>query len=307
MENICEVEGLIKRYGSLTAVDGLSFSIRRGEIFGLLGPNGAGKTTTIGMISGLLKPDIGQIRFHASLAGRQAVGLCPQNIMIWDTLTCFEQLVFIARMYDVPSRIARPRALSLLSAMGLMEKKGRLAKTLSGGMQRRMNLLLAMMHSPELIILDEPQAGLDPQSRVLVRDFIRSLRDKATVLLTTHDMEEADKLSDRVAIIDHGRLLVLDTPQRLKHSANSEHFVTAIPAEKDSGRLDEFLSALQKREMNASVRNAAVVVRCSDAVVGIREVMDAAKAIGFALDDISIRQKSLEDVFIGLTGRGLRE
>ena len=246
---IVTISGLCRRYGKLLAVDDLSLSIRRGEIFGLLGPNGAGKTTTINMLCGLLEPSAGSIAIAASPRWgdpRRAIGYCPQDIMVWETLTCMEQLVLMGRMYKLPGPKAKARAAFLLEAMGLEEKRNRLAKTLSGGMRRRLSIILALVHEPELVVLDEPQAGLDPQSRVLVRDFIRSLGRDRTVILTTHDMEEADRLSDRVAIMDAGKILVVDTPEGLRRAA------------------------------------------------GIEEVVE-------------VRRGTLEEVFIKLTGRGLRE
>ncbi len=220
---ILSAERLTKRYGDVLAVDGLEFEVRRGEIFGLLGPNGAGKTTTIGMICGLIRPDAGRVLVAGRPAGSpdvaRTIGLAPQDSVLWPRLTCLEQLVFVGEMYGVPPSEARRRGVALLDAVGLVGKSDRLARTLSGGMRRRLNLILAMVHDPDILVLDEPEAGLDPQSRVLVREMIRSLarsRGK-TVILTTHDMDEADRLADRVAIIDHGRVLVADTPEALKN------------------------------------------------------------------------------------------
>jgi ABC-2 type transport system ATP-binding protein len=216
------VEGLTKRYGTLLAVDRLNLDVRRGEILGFLGPNGAGKTTTLKMMCGLLRPDEGRVEVNGRplAAGRRgglvSIGVAPQNIVVWEALTCREQLEFMGRMYGIPLALARDRARRLLAVFGLEEKARRLGRTLSGGMQRRLNIALALVHEPEILFLDEPQAGLDPQSRVLVRDYIRSLRGRMTVVVTTHDMEEAEKLSDRVCIIDHGKLLELDTVEGLK-------------------------------------------------------------------------------------------
>jgi ABC-2 type transport system ATP-binding protein len=162
------------------------------------------------MITGLLKPDSGTVEFNLKTNGenskRQRVGLCPQELVLWNNLTCQEQLVFIAEMYNVAPAVARERAKVLLEKIGLAEKSKKLVKTLSGGMQRRMNLVMALMHDPDILILDEPEAGLDPQSRVMVRDFILSLSKTKTVIFTTHNMDEADRLANRIAIMDHGKL-----------------------------------------------------------------------------------------------------
>jgi ABC-2 type transport system ATP-binding protein len=213
---------LTKRYGDLLAVDALSFDVVRGEILGFLGPNGAGKTTSLKMLCGLLRPDAGRVETYGRHAppGRSSVpvsiGVAPQTTATWDALTCFEQLDFMGRMYGLTAAVARRRATELLDVFGLTEKSHKLGRTLSGGMQRRLNIALALVHTPEILFLDEPQAGLDPQSRVLVRDYIRSLAGSMTIVLTTHDMEEAEKLSDRVCIIDRGKLLVLDSVERIK-------------------------------------------------------------------------------------------
>ena len=211
-EIVLRASGLTKRYGDVVAVDDVSFEIRRGEIVGFLGPNGAGKTTTLKMLCGLLRPDAGRI----DIAPPRSIGVSPQFIVIWDALTSFEQLEFMGRMYGLARAAARRRAATLLATFGLQENAHRLGRTLSGGMQRRLNIALALVHEPAIVFLDEPQAGLDPQSRVLVREYIRSLAGRATVVVATHDMEEADKLSDRVCIIDHGRLLAFDTVRAIE-------------------------------------------------------------------------------------------
>ncbi len=221
---VLQARNLTKRYGALTAVQGLSLEVYEGEVFGLLGPNGAGKTTSINMLCGLLKPDSGQVRIQNKIVTngdanvRARVGVCPQEIILWKTLTCLEQMQFIGEMYGIGARSARQRSEKLLTELDLSEKKDEQARTLSGGMQRRLNLAMALVHDPEILVLDEPEAGLDPQSRVLVREYIKSLARNKTIILTTHNMDEADRLADRVAIIDHGLLLTVDTPEALKHT-----------------------------------------------------------------------------------------
>ncbi|HUX39771.1 MAG TPA: ABC transporter ATP-binding protein [Rectinemataceae bacterium] len=309
-EVVLEARGLTKRFGALIAVDNLSFAVRRGEIFALLGPNGAGKTTTINMICGLIKPSSGGLDFAQASGARESrpsIGLCPQDIVVWDTLTCLEQLVFIAQMHDVAPRIARRRAFELLEALGLTDRRDKLAKTLSGGMRRRLNIALGLVHDPSILVLDEPQAGLDPQSRVLVRDYVRALKRDRTIILTTHDMEEADKLADRVAIIDRGRLLVLDTPQGLKQNDGSEEIIELSFEGAEAGGLESLASGLSSRGFELSRSSGQFLVATRDLVAGIVAVMESSAAAGVAIEDLRIRRRSLEDVFMSLTGRGLRE
>ena len=246
-EIVLQTENLTKRYGALVAVQDLSLEIRRGEVFGFLGPNGAGKTTSINMMCGLLKPDSGQVLLNGRPLrdgdSRLQVGVCPQQVVLWERLTCLEQLQFIGQMYGLSAALARQRGRQLLGEMDLVEKANQQARQLSGGMQRRLNLAMALVHDPQIVILDEPEAGLDPQSRVRVREYIRSLAHRKTVILTTHNMDEADRLSDRVAIIDQGRLLVLDTPQALK-TRLGEGDVLELSLNGSPVSLDEIKSAL---------------------------------------------------------------
>ncbi len=310
---VLSVSGLTRRFGETLAVDDLSFEIRRGEVFGLLGPNGAGKTTTLGMICGLLKPDSGEIRVNGvcasgpQLKGMCSFGVCPQNIVVWETLTCREQLMFMGEMYGVKCATARKRADELLDRFGLGEKRSKLAKTLSGGMQRRLNFALALVHDPEIVFLDEPQAGLDPQSRVLVRDYIRDLAGEKTIVLTTHDMEEAEKLSDRVCIIDRGKLLVLDTVQAIKNRLGQGDFFEVELTEGLESRLMPRLSALTDRIETFSIRDGVLQLVSDTAAEWLPRVLEVIRQEGLHLENLRVRKKTLEDVFISLTGRGLRE
>jgi ABC-2 type transport system ATP-binding protein len=307
------VSGLTKRFGDLVAVDGLSLEVRRGEVFGFLGPNGAGKTTTIKMMCGLLRPDAGKVEVNglpvhgSGFKGRRTIGLAPQSIVIWESLTCLEQLVFMGRAYGLSRTESRRRSLDLLEAFGLAEKKDRLGKTLSGGQQRRLNIVLALVHRPEVLFLDEPQAGLDPQSRVLVREYIRSLTGKTTVVLTTHDMEEAEKLSDRVCIIDHGRILVLDTVGAVTAGLGEGDLVEIEMAEDVRTSLLPYLPALERHGARAAVRDKSLTLVTAAAAGILPEILEVIKARGLRLESLRIRRKTLEDVFIRLTGRGLRE
>jgi ABC-2 type transport system ATP-binding protein len=307
---VLRTEGLSKHYGLLAAVTDLSLEVYQGEVFGFLGPNGAGKSTSIQMMCGLLKPDSGRVLIHErpitqNAEMRQRVGVCPQSIVLWSTLTCIEQLVFMGEMYDVPRSVARQRGESLLETMGLSDKRDKLAKTLSGGMQRRLNFVMALVHDPDILVLDEPEAGLDPQSRALVREYIKSLARKKTVILTTHNMDEADRLADRVAIIDHGRLLKLDTPEALK-SQIGEGDVLEITVDGPAPR-QSAVSAVMPFAPRVVVSGDSLVMRGRNLVESLAAILDALRAAGFSPLDVRLRQNSLEDVFLTLTGRRLRE
>jgi ABC-2 type transport system ATP-binding protein len=313
LDVVLEVQGLVKRYGDLVAVDGLSLEVWRGEVFGLLGPNGAGKTTTINIVCGLLDCDEGEVVIdgHSSSdpsgSWRPRLGLCPQDLVIWESLTCLEQLEFVGQLYDVPWRLARHRGLEVLDVLGLGDRRNRLAKTLSGGMQRRLNLALALVHDPDILILDEPQAGLDPQSRILVREYIRSLARNKTVVLTTHDMDEADRLADRIAIIDHGRLLVLDTPQTLKDNLGAGDVVEVRVTEGQDSKLEKLDKLLTDVMRNVSHRGGVLRIVGVEAAGMLPDMLETLRTNGVQLQDVILRKKTLEDVFIALTGRGLRE
>jgi len=305
------VEGLTKRFGEVVAVRDLSFDVRRGEIFGLLGPNGAGKTTTLRMLCGLLRPDAGRVL----VAGRPLrrggdswtrVGLCPQDLVLWQKLSCREQLEFVGEMHGLRRREARRRGDEVLASLGLTEKARVLAFQLSGGMQRRLNLALALVHDPEVVVLDEPGAGLDPQSRVLVREYVRGLARRKTVVITTHDMDEADRLADRVAIVDRGALLVLDTPAALKRGVGEGDLLEVDVL--DAGQAREgarSLAGLDAGEVRAD--GTRLLVRVRDAVARLPAILDALRSRGIAHGGVRLRASTLEDVFIALTGRGLRE
>jgi ABC-2 type transport system ATP-binding protein len=311
---VLETHNLSKCYGDLKAVDGLDLAVYEGEIFGFLGPNGAGKTTAINMMVGLLEPDAGEVVVlgqRLEKAGpdlRARIGVCPQETVLWERLTCQEQLQFMGRMYGLSGRTARQRSEQLLVGLGLEGHRTKLARTLSGGMQRRMNLAMALVHDPDLVFLDEPEAGLDPQSRVRVREYIRSLARVKTVILTTHNMDEAERVADRVAIIDHGKLLVLDTPDGLKAGVGVGDVIEiqiqngpVLVGESVSG----LLSAYIKPE-SVGVEGRLIRLRALNAVRLLPAILSALDSGGLQAVEVRIRENTLEDVFIQLTGKGLR-
>jgi ABC-2 type transport system ATP-binding protein len=313
---VLATQNLTKKYNDLTAVDGLTVEVHQGEIFGLLGPNGAGKTTSINMMCGLLVPDSGAVFIQGmpvhggDVDVRARVGVCPQSTIFWEKLTCIEQLEFIGEMYDVPRAAARKRGFELLAVLGLVDQRDQLADTLSGGMQRRLNLALGLVHDPEILVLDEPEAGLDPQGRILVREYIRSLARQKTIILTTHNMDEADRMADRVAIIDHGRLLVLDTPEALKRTVGEgdvlELEVKGIPTEGALAAIRGAAPALSA-VLSAGARSGVVTLRGQNIVEKLPAVIEVIQRVGGQAGDAHLRANTLEDVFISLTGRRLRQ
>jgi len=229
--------------------------------------------------------------------------VCPQNIILWNNLTCLEQMQFVGELYGLKGKAARQRSRQLLKDFDLEEKKDNLARTLSGGMQRRLNLAMALVHDPEILVLDEPEAGLDPQSRVLVREYVRALARRKTIILTTHNMDEADRMADRVAIIDHGQLLTVDTPEALKHKVG-EGDVLEIELNKDT---EQAMMALTPIVPDVSTTNHTLVIRARGVVELLPAILAALQDVDAHPGEVRLRANSLEDVFIALTGRMLRE
>jgi ABC-2 type transport system ATP-binding protein len=232
-EDFLVVRDLYKSFADQKAVNGVSFTIHKGEIFGLLGPNGAGKTTTIRMLSTVLEPDRGDVTVgdysirHNADAVRSLIGVCPQELALYADFSALDNLVFFGRMAGLNGKEARTQAMAHLEMMGLAERaKGKVAK-FSGGMKRRINLAIALMGHPELLFLDEPTVGIDPQSRNNIYESIESLRDRGmTILYTTHYMEEANRLCDRIAIMDGGKIIAMDTPLQLRSQVGPPEQVT---------------------------------------------------------------------------------
>jgi ABC-2 type transport system ATP-binding protein len=307
-----ETQNLTKAMGDLLVVDNLNLEIRRNEVLGLLGPNGAGKTTAIKMMVGLLNPTSGRVLFdgvEADSVDKRRIGVCPQDLVHWDSLTCRENLIFMGDMYGIPAPQLRARVNQLLHRLYLTEKADQAAAKLSGGVKRRLNIALSLVHDPEILFLDEPSAGLDPQARILLWEFIRSLRDEEgkTIVLTTHDMEEADALSDRIAILDHGKLLRLDTPDGLKNTLGKGDTIELHLL--DPAMSQEML--MQIRSMDgiegAQKLNGKIAVSALGAASKLPKIVHLIERAGGDIADISVRRDSLEDVFVSLTGRALRE
>ena len=309
---IIEAREVTKDFGDFRAVDKLNLKIRKGEVFGFLGPNGAGKTTSISIMVGLLRPTSGQVFINGEEVDKVkkgTIGICPQELVLWDFLTCRESLMLLGDMYDVPKDELKRRVQKLLDDLFLVDKANTLVTQLSGGMKRRLNLAMALVHQPEIVVLDEPSEGLDPQSRRVLWNYIRSLRDDEgkTVILTTHLMDEADRLSDRIAIIDHGKLLRLDTPSNLKKEIGEGDVVEMKLSDPEKNHeIADTLADLE--DVHSAVEVEGLLnVRAMDAVGKLPQIIDTVEKAGVHVLDLSVRQNTLEDVFIDLTGTGLRE
>jgi ABC-2 type transport system ATP-binding protein len=308
---VVRVEGLHKRYGANgpEAVAGIDFEIQRGEIFGLLGPNGAGKTTTIGTITTRVKPSAGRVTVddidvaRDPVAVKLRIAVVPQMSNLDRSLTAIENLTFHAAYFGAARRERRARASELLDLLGLGGRENDRVNDYSGGMAQRLMIARALMHEPRLLILDEPTTGLDPQSRLFLWDKMLELRERGTTLmLTTHDMAEADRLCDRVAIIDHGKVIALDTPRGLRRLLPSEQGleVTIDAARDPACALEGVAERVESRG-----DDGRWTVRLYGAAEAGRAVEAVERSDG-ELVDLRRIEGSLEDVFVHLTGRELR-
>lgn len=316
-----EVLDIHKTYGkgesAVEAVKGISLTIYKGELFGFLGPNGAGKTTSLRIMVGLLEQTKGEVQIlgmtpkdrHTRKELKSKIGIIPQDISIYEDLTVEENMWFMANAYKLSKEFAERRINELITKIGLEEKRKSLARTLSGGQKRRLNLIMGIIHDPVIILCDEPTPGLDPQSRVAVWKFVLNLvkEEGKTVVLTTHFMEEADRLSDRVAIIDHGEILVLDTPDKLKGSIGEGDLVEIQIS--DNEKLEAAKEALSNFEGVQEVNITAnlLTVRCLDVIARMASLLNVIEDLGVEIEHLGIRNTTLEDVFISLTGRTLRD
>jgi ABC-2 type transport system ATP-binding protein len=313
-EEVIRTEQLTKRYpGDILAVDHLDLSVQRGEIFGLLGPNGAGKTTTAGMLTTRVIPTSGgafvagiDVVKHPAVA-KQVIGVVPQTNTLDRALNVFENLYFHGRLFGMNAKTARAAANDMLARFRLTDRAKAPVLALSGGMAQRLMVARAILHRPSILFLDEPTAGLDPQSRIALWEILGELhRDGQTILLTTHYMEEADQLCNRLAIIDHGKLLALDTPARLKQSVGADTIVTVTA----DGDLDALMSLLEQK-IDGVTRADRVDGTVHLSVKGAHGVLPAVVTVaedgGFVVTDLSVAEPTLEAVFINLTGKDLRE
>jgi ABC-2 type transport system ATP-binding protein len=306
------VEDLWKSYAQTDAVRGLSFEILKGEFFGLLGPNGAGKTTTIGLLSGLIEPTRGHISiggfdlFLSPMEAKAKLGLVPQSIALYPTLCARDNLVFFGNIYGLKGKRLRDRIARVLEIVGLTDRANQTVATFSNGMKRRLNIAAGLLHEPEIVILDEPTIGVDPQSRNAILESLDSLNQSGvTVLYTTHYIEEAQRLCDRVAILDQGKIIALDSPARL-----IQNFGKGITRIEFTARIDDRLLDQMKRFGLVRVvddQMRRIHVETDPTQQASRELLELMKTRDGLLKTLDISEPNLETVFIRLTGKNLRD
>ncbi len=314
MSSILEVQNLVKKYGDFTAVEGITFDIKEGEIFSLLGPNGAGKTTTISMLSTLYTPTSGDamIGGHSitknPMAVKQLIGVVPQEIALYEDLTAKENLIFWGQMYGLNGKSLTSRVDEVLDQIGLTDRAKNRVKTYSGGMKRRVNIGVGLLHKPRLLFMDEPTVGIDPQSRRAILDTVKDLNKQGmTVLYTTHYMEEAQELSDRVGIIDHGELIALGTQKELTQQVGqTETLILHIGENDDAEALANSVTGIKDvLEANATDHEVSIITPEAEDILA--SVVSKANERGIKIRSIDIREPNLEAVFLHLTGRALRD
>jgi ABC-2 type transport system ATP-binding protein len=313
MPAILEVNNLVKKYDEILAVKGVSFSINQGEIFSLLGPNGAGKTTTISMLSTLFLPTSGD----ATIGGysitkepmqvRRLIGVVPQDLALYEDMTARENLVFWGQMYGLSGKSLNARVDEVLTQIDLSDRAGHRVKTFSGGMKRRVNIGVGLLHKPRLLFMDEPTVGIDPQSRRAILDSVKALNQQGmTVLYTTHYMEEAQELSNRVGIIDHGEMIALGTQKELTRQVGEME--TLILHIDESDDVEKLAAAIRTVPgvLKADVSDHAVSVIVPEAEEALAPVVSKTNELGIKVHSVDIREPNLEAVFLHLTGRALR-
>ena len=314
MAPILEVQNLVKKFGELAAVAGVSFDIQEGEVYSLLGPNGAGKTTTISMLSCLLAPTDGDALIGGfsvtkePMQVKRIIGVVPQEIALYDDLSARENLTFWGQMYGLGGSALKERVEEVLEQIGLAERARDRVKTFSGGMKRRVNIGVGLLHKPRLLFMDEPTVGIDPQSRRNILDSVKALNQQGmTVLYTTHYMEEAEELSHRVGIIDHGKMIAVGTQKELtKLIGENETLRLHIGEDLDAQPLIAALEALPE-VIHASASDTQVVLIVPEAEDALSPVLVKADRMGFKVRSVDIEEPNLEAVFLQLTGRALRD
>ncbi|MGL4452843.1 MAG: ABC transporter ATP-binding protein [Sarcina sp.] len=306
-----EINELNKKFGDFVAVNNLSLKIKKGEIYGLLGPNGAGKSTTIGIICGLLKPTSGKVNIldvdvTKSMRGQnKKIGFVPQDISVYSDLTAYENLKFFGQLYGLRGRKLEERIEFALEFTGLSDVRKKLSKEFSGGMKRRLNIGCAILHEPEIVIMDEPTVGIDPQSRNSILEAVKKLNEEGvTIIYTTHYMEEVESICSEIAIIDHGNVIVSGSKEELK-SIVSEHNILEISLNKEDINLDS-LSDIRGIAKFDYKENKVTIFSDKD-VNNLNNIIDFFSTKDVKIENIGFKDINLETVFLSLTGRSLRD
>jgi ABC-2 type transport system ATP-binding protein len=312
MPALIHVDGLVKRFGDIRAVDDVSFEVREGEIYGLLGPNGAGKTTTLSMLSGLLEPDDGNVSVCGiplgsdPIAAKSKLGVVPQETALYEELSAVENLRFWAGLYGLSGAELDRAVTTVLEQVGLSGRAKEPVKRFSGGMKRRLNLSLGLVHRPKVVLLDEPTVGIDPQARLNILDVVRAVASEGTtVLYTTHYLEEAETLCDRIGILDHGKLLAEGSLDELKRMVGEEEVVT-VNGRFDGSGIRERLEAIDGLRV-LSAENGRLVLAAGGLGRASVELLSTVFGQGVDVEGVSIRPPSLNSLFLKLTGRELRD
>jgi ABC-2 type transport system ATP-binding protein len=309
--NIIEVVNLTKKYGELVAVNNVSFEVKEGEIFGLLGPNGAGKTTLISMLCTILRPTSGTARVNGfdivkeEDKVRKSIGIVFQDSSLDNRLTGMENIELHASLYGVPKNERKKRIKEVLELVGLEDKANILVRNYSGGMKRRLEIARALIHYPKVLFLDEPTIGLDPQTRVNIWEYIVKLakRENITIFLTTHYMEEADFLCNRVAIIDEGKIIAIDSPENLKRKIGGDALIIEADEKEKTKEVVSKLSFVKK----VSEVDGKIYVNIENSEENLPSVFEALRNNNIKIKSISVRKPSLNDVFIHYTGKEIRD
>ncbi|MEC1688699.1 ABC transporter ATP-binding protein [Bacillus mojavensis] len=309
-----QAENIKKAYGKKTIVKGISFSLKKGESFGLLGPNGAGKSTTISMISGLVPLDGGEITVGGYVIGKdtnkakQKIGIVPQEIALYPTLTAQENLVFWGKMYGLTHGEAKKRSAEVLEYVGLTERAKEKIETFSGGMKRRINIGAALMHKPELLIMDEPTVGIDPQSRNHILETVKQLNETGmTVIYTSHYMEEVEYLCDRIGIIDQGEMIAIGTKTDLCSRLGGDTIIQMTVSRTDEGFLSAVRSLAHVNDVTVSESELKIEVAAAHHEKVVTSLLTEAAAHQTNLLSLQVQEPNLERLFLNLTGRTLRD
>jgi ABC-2 type transport system ATP-binding protein len=310
-ENVITVEGLTKTFNNLTAVDHINFNVKRGEIFGFLGPNGAGKTTTIKMLITVLRPSEGKATILGGDIGKQsmnvraAIGVVPQEYTADEDLTAYENIILCADLYGIPRSISKKRAEDLLELVELTAFKKKRVQTFSGGMRRRLELACGLINRPKVLFLDEPTLGLDVQTRAATWNYVKMLKKEfgMTLFLTTHYLEEADALCDRIAIIDHGKIIVTGTPTDLKDSLGGDIITLSIQKDED---IRELISKVEHVK-EVTKENGEYRIKASNGELTTPLIIEALRNNGHVVTKLSLTKPTLNDVYLQYTGRSMRD